>query len=260
MSAHTCAYLEEALFGFDVEASQDCFCSVGSIQTENADGDYMRADSCWGRILAEEMFCGFLFLGRRIFSRILSPDFFASFCEKKCPEKSSRKIPGKILQILCNKNPRHISAEGPGQHLWYHLFVVVAPFVLSPAQQRRFNWFLVGREGGRGFGVALCKVWPNGAMARLIGASVNALFFPFSAGREFPLLLNGCSYFSRGFSWVRRRAKNLVSLVASLQSIKEATSSKEKNAEGVRDLGFSLRSWVLLLGLQVDCSVTYGIW
>ena len=35
----------------------------------------------------------------------------------KCPEKSSGKIPGKILQNLYNKNPRHISAEGPGQTL-----------------------------------------------------------------------------------------------------------------------------------------------
>ena len=34
---------------------------------------------------------------------------------EKCPEKSSRKIPGKILQNLYDKNPRHISAEGPGQ-------------------------------------------------------------------------------------------------------------------------------------------------
>ena len=42
--------------------------------------------------------------------RIFSPHF----CGKKCPEKSSRKIPGKILQSLYNKNPRHISAEGPG--------------------------------------------------------------------------------------------------------------------------------------------------
>ena len=33
--------------------------------------------------------------------RILSPHF----CGKKCPEKSSRKIPGKILQNLYNKNP-----------------------------------------------------------------------------------------------------------------------------------------------------------
>ena len=49
-------------------------------------------------------FRGFLFLGRRIFSRILSPDF-SHFCGKKCPEKSSRKIPGKILQNLYNKIP-----------------------------------------------------------------------------------------------------------------------------------------------------------
>ena len=60
-------------------------------------------------------FSRILFLGHRIFSRILSPDFFSSFCGEKCPEKSSRKIPGKILQNLYNENPRHISAEGLGQ-------------------------------------------------------------------------------------------------------------------------------------------------
>ena len=43
--------------------------------------------------------------------RIFSPHF----CGKKCPEKSSRKIPCKILQNLYNRNPRHISAEGSGQ-------------------------------------------------------------------------------------------------------------------------------------------------
>ena len=56
--------------------------------------------------------------GRTDFSRIFvfgPPDFFADFfcrrifsphfCGKKCPEKSSRKIPGKILQNLYNKNP-----------------------------------------------------------------------------------------------------------------------------------------------------------
>ena len=51
------------------------------------------------------------------FFRIFSPDFLSSFLWEKSPEKSSRKIPGKILQKLYNKNPRHISAEGPGQHL-----------------------------------------------------------------------------------------------------------------------------------------------
>ena len=49
------------------------------------------------------------------FSRISSPDFFASSLWEKCPEKSSRKISSKILPNLHNKNPRHISAEGPGQ-------------------------------------------------------------------------------------------------------------------------------------------------
>ena len=76
--------------------------------------------SCrWSNLLAERIFRGFLFSGRRILLRILSPDFFSSFLwgKKKCPKKSSRKIPGKILQILHNKNPRHIPAEGPGQQI-----------------------------------------------------------------------------------------------------------------------------------------------
>ena len=55
---------------------------------------------------------GLLFWGHRIFSRILSRICSPHFCGKKCPEKSSMKIPGKILQNLYNKNPRHISAEG----------------------------------------------------------------------------------------------------------------------------------------------------
>ena len=73
-------------------------------------------------------FCFFLLAGR-IFSQNFiyeRPDFFAdsvagSFCKeqggKKCPikYKSSRKIPGKILQNLCNKSPRYISVKGLGQ-------------------------------------------------------------------------------------------------------------------------------------------------
>ena len=55
--------------------------------------------------MAERILRGFLFLSRRIFLRIFSPDFFSSFLRKKCPEKSSRKIPGKILRNLYNKNP-----------------------------------------------------------------------------------------------------------------------------------------------------------
>ena len=41
--------------------------------------------------------------------------YFSHFCGKKCPEESSRKILGKILQNVHNKNPRHISAEGLGE-------------------------------------------------------------------------------------------------------------------------------------------------
>ena len=51
---------------------------------------------------------------------ILPPDFFADLVADFFPhffgEKVPRKIPGKILQILYNKIPRHISAEGPGQY------------------------------------------------------------------------------------------------------------------------------------------------
>ena len=65
-------------------------------------------------------FRGFLFLARRIFSRILSPDFFSFFYGKKCPEKSSRKIPGKILQNLHNKkSPTHFCrGAGPRFGVW----------------------------------------------------------------------------------------------------------------------------------------------
>ena len=41
------------------------------------------------------------------FFRGFSRRIFSHFCGKKCPEKSSRKIPGKILQNLHNKTPTH---------------------------------------------------------------------------------------------------------------------------------------------------------
>ena len=40
--------------------------------------------------------------------------FAQSFLQESA-QKSSRKTPSRILQRLYNKNPRHISAEGPGQ-------------------------------------------------------------------------------------------------------------------------------------------------
>ena len=55
--------------------------------------------------------------------RIFSPHFCGKAAQKNpflwesCPEKSSRKFPGKILQNLHPKNPRHICAEGPGQQI-----------------------------------------------------------------------------------------------------------------------------------------------
>ena len=58
--------------------------------------------------------------------RIFSPHF----CGKKCPEKSSKKIPGKILQKSHNKNPRHVSAEGPGQCIVLPILLVGAFFLL----------------------------------------------------------------------------------------------------------------------------------
>ena len=42
---------------------------------------------------------------------------FSHVCEEKCPEKFSRKIPGKILQNAYSENPRRISAEGPGKEM-----------------------------------------------------------------------------------------------------------------------------------------------
>ena len=68
-------------------------------------------------------FRGFLFLGRRIFfcSRILSPNFFSSFLWEKVPRKILQENPrqngAKTIQNLYNKNPRHMSAEGPGQQI-----------------------------------------------------------------------------------------------------------------------------------------------
>ena len=64
--------------------------------------------------LAERIFRGFLFLGRQMFLRILSPDFLILW----------EKVPRKILHEnpKNNKNPRHISAEGPG-----HRFITKTP-------------------------------------------------------------------------------------------------------------------------------------
>ena len=60
-------------------------------------------------------FADFIFRPPDSFADILAGFLLLIFVGKKCPLKSSRKIPGKILQKSSNKNPRHISAEGPDQ-------------------------------------------------------------------------------------------------------------------------------------------------
>ena len=52
-------------------------------------------------------------------------------------KKTSQKIPGKILQILYNKNPRHISAEGQGQRfaIQEHSYSIFFPEI-KPRQPR----------------------------------------------------------------------------------------------------------------------------
>ena len=74
----------------------------------------MRVSKLFLRVgfLAERISRGFLLLSRRIFCRRI---LFPSCLWEKCTEKSSRKILGKILQNLYNKDPRQVSAEGPGQ-------------------------------------------------------------------------------------------------------------------------------------------------
>ena len=65
-------------------------------------------------------FVDFYFCAAGFFRGFCRRIFSPHFCGKKCPEKSSRKIPGKILQNLYNKNPRQLSAEGLGQHFRSH--------------------------------------------------------------------------------------------------------------------------------------------
>ena len=64
-------------------------------------------------------FADFYFLAAGVFFADFVAGFFLHiFVGKKCPEKSSSKIPDKILENLCtNQSPRHSSAEGPGQPL-----------------------------------------------------------------------------------------------------------------------------------------------
>ena len=60
-----------------------------------------------GSVFGRTIFRGFLFLGRRIFSRILSPDFFSFLWEKvprKILQENPRQNPPKVIQ---QKSPTH---------------------------------------------------------------------------------------------------------------------------------------------------------
>ena len=60
----------------------------------------------------------FDFWARRIFSRILSPDFFSSFLWEKSAQKDHPwKSLIKFSTFIQQKSPTNISAEGPGQEI-----------------------------------------------------------------------------------------------------------------------------------------------
>ena len=65
-----------------------------------------------GSVLGGPDFLRISFSGAGFFRGFCRWIFFSFLWGKKCPEKSSMKIPGKILRSLYNKNPRHISAYG----------------------------------------------------------------------------------------------------------------------------------------------------
>ena len=47
----------------------------------------------------------------------LQKPFLDIFVGEKVPSKMPQENPGKTLQSICNENPRHISAEGPGNNI-----------------------------------------------------------------------------------------------------------------------------------------------
>ena len=64
-------------------------------------------------VLAERIFRGFLFLGRQIFPRILSPDFFSSFLWGKSAQKNPPgKSPAKSSKTYTTKIPDNFLQRG----------------------------------------------------------------------------------------------------------------------------------------------------
>ena len=73
----------------------------------------------YGRLSAERIFRGFLFLSRRIFSRIFSRRIFSLLISvgKSAQKNPPGKSPGKPSKIYTTKILQHISADCPGQKL-----------------------------------------------------------------------------------------------------------------------------------------------
>ena len=75
-----------------------------------------------GSALAQNgFFADFFVWAADFFADFVADIFLLVFVWKKVHRKILQEIPGKILQNLYNKNPRHISAEGPGQDLPFHI-------------------------------------------------------------------------------------------------------------------------------------------
>ena len=70
-----------------------------------------------GSVFGRTDFRGFLLLGRRIFFCGFCRRFFLIFCGERCPEKSSRKVPGKILQNRPQQKSPTCFCRGTDQYL-----------------------------------------------------------------------------------------------------------------------------------------------
>ena len=111
--------LEQALL-----ASRDVIIS-GQICGSKLQSVFTLGDGCWLPTLAcrnvrasfwqNGFFADFYFWAAGF--DLVAGFFLLVFVGKVPRKKSSRKIPGKILQNSYNKNPRQLSAEGPGQEM-----------------------------------------------------------------------------------------------------------------------------------------------